>query len=68
LFQTLEDKSRRRQYKTRYDIAGSVAYVIFGTMMSTPDNIKDKIWIGHSGASCHYCSSGEGLFDYTTIS
>jgi hypothetical protein len=27
-----------------------------------------KIWIGNSGASCHYCNSKEGLYNYTTIS
>ncbi len=25
------------------------------------------MWIGDSGASCHYCNSEEGLYNYTTI-
>jgi hypothetical protein len=35
--------------------------------MIANDRIDSKIWIGDSGASCHYCNSEEGLYDYTTI-
>ena len=31
------------------------------------DDDEQNLWIGDSGASCHYCNSEEGLYDYTTI-
>jgi hypothetical protein len=36
--------------------------------MTANDGIDSKIWIGDSGASCHYCNSEEDLHNYTTIS
>jgi gag-polypeptide of LTR copia-type len=48
-------------------IAGFAADVVLTTMTAN-DGIDSKIWIGDSGASCHYCNSEEGLYNYTTIS
>jgi len=36
--------------------------------MSESFDFSDNIWIGDSGASCHYCNSDEGLFDTKVIS
>ena len=51
----------------RNGIAGSAADVVLNTMTDYDEN-DQNIWIGDSGASCHYCNSEEGLYDYTTIS
>jgi hypothetical protein len=48
-------------------IAGSVAGVVLPTMTAN-DGIDSNIWSGNSGASCNYCKSEEGLYDYSTIS
>jgi hypothetical protein len=50
----------------RNGIAESAADVVLTTMTAN-DGIASKIWIGDSGASCHYCNSEEGLYDHTTI-
>jgi hypothetical protein len=47
--------------------AGSATNVVL-TTVTTNDGIDNTIWIGDSGASCHYCNSEEGLYNYTTIS
>jgi hypothetical protein len=36
--------------------------------MTANDGIDKNIWSGDSGASCHYCNSEEGVYNYTTIS
>ena len=51
----------------RNEIAGSATDVVLNTMTDYDEN-DQNIWIGGSGASCHYCNSEEGLYDYTTIS
>ena len=62
-----QNQAEGNQGGTRNGIAGSAADVVLTTMTAN-DGIDSKIWIGDSGASCHYCNSEEGLHDYTTIS
>ena len=32
------------------------------------NEIDDKLWIGDSGASCHYCNNKKDLYNYTSVS
>ena len=43
----------------RNRIVGSAADVVLNAMAAN-DGVDSKIWIGDSGASCHYCNSKEG--------
>jgi hypothetical protein len=61
-----QNQAEGNQGGTRNGIAGSADVVL--TTMTANDGIDSKIWIGDSGASCPYCNSEEGLYDYTTIS
>jgi gag-polypeptide of LTR copia-type/Zinc knuckle len=36
--------------------------------MTTIEDFDIDIWIGDSGASCHYCNNDAALYDYTIIS
>lgn len=38
------------------------------TSMSESSDFSDNIWIGDSGASCHYYNSDEGLFNTKVVS
>jgi hypothetical protein len=44
-----------------------VADVVFNSM-SEGSEFTENIWIGDSGASCHYCNSDKGLFDIQEVS
>jgi hypothetical protein len=44
-----------------------VAGVVFNSM-SEGSEFSENIWIGDSGASCHYCNSDKGLFDIKEVS
>jgi hypothetical protein len=50
-------------FGTTNGIAGSATDVVLNTMTAN-DKIDSKIWTGDSGASCHYCNSKEGLYNY----
>jgi hypothetical protein len=43
-------------------ITGTASDVVLNTMTAN-DKIDSKVWIGNSGASCHYCNSKEGLYN-----
>jgi gag-polypeptide of LTR copia-type len=45
---------------------GDTADVVLSSMTKIEDFDND-IWIGDSGASCHYCNNDAALYDYTTI-
>jgi hypothetical protein len=62
-----QNQAEGNQGGTRNGIAGSTVDA-FLTTMTANDGIDSKIWIGDSGASCHYCNSEEDLYNYTTIS
>jgi hypothetical protein len=36
--------------------------------VSENSEFSENIWIGDSGASCYYCNSYEGLFDFRDVS
>jgi hypothetical protein len=46
---------------------GGMADVVLSSMTEIDDFGYD-IWIGDSGASCHYCKNDAALYDYTIIS
>jgi hypothetical protein len=48
--------------KVSTGVAGTTADVMFNLMSDNLD-FSENIWIGDSGASCHYCNNDEGLFD-----
>jgi hypothetical protein len=52
---------------TRNRIVGSATDVVLNTMTEN-NKIDDKIWIGDSGAFCHYCNSKEDLYNCKVIS
>jgi hypothetical protein len=51
----------------RTGVAETTADVVF---TSVPENsyFLENIWIGDSGASCHYCNNDLGLFDVRDVS
>ena len=51
---------------TENGVAGT-ADVLLSTMIKV-EEFQTDIWIGDSGASCHYCNDDKFLFDYTMIS
>ena len=51
---------------TENGVAGT-ADVLLSTMTKV-EEFQNDIWIGDSGASCHYCNDDKFLFDYTMIS
>jgi hypothetical protein len=46
---------------------GITADVVLSSMTKIEDFGND-IWIGDSGASCHYCNNDAALYDYSMIS
>jgi hypothetical protein len=46
---------------------GATADVVLSSMTKIEDFDSD-IWIGDSGASCHYCNNDAALYDYTIVS
>ena len=51
----------------RIGVAGTTAVVVFNSV-SENSEFSENIWIGDSGASCHYYNSDQGLFDVKDIS
>jgi hypothetical protein len=49
------------------NISSGMAYVVLSSMTKIEDFGND-IWIGDSGASCHYCNNDAALYDYPMIS
>jgi hypothetical protein len=49
------------------DVAGTVTDIVLSSVESEKE-VDHEIWIGDSGASCHYCNEDEGLYKYKTIS
>jgi Zinc knuckle len=45
---------------------GATADLVLSSMNKIEDFDND-IWIGNSGASCHYCNNDAALYDYTII-
>ena len=45
---------------------GATADVVLSSMTKI-EEFDNDIWIGDSGASCHYCNNDAALYDYTTI-
>jgi hypothetical protein len=45
---------------------GATADVVLSSMTKI-EEFDNDIWIGDSGASCHYCNNDAVLYDYTTI-
>jgi hypothetical protein len=58
---------RRAEENNGGSVRTRVAYVVFNSM-SEGSEFLDIIWIGDSGASCHYCNSDKGLFDIKEVS
>jgi hypothetical protein len=54
-------------YGTRNGVAGTVTDIVLSSVESK-EKVDHEIWIGDSGASCHYCNDNEGLYDYKTTS
>jgi hypothetical protein len=50
---------------TRNNVTGTVADVVLSSVEN--DEFNHEIWIGDSGASCHYCNNDDELCDDTTI-
>ena len=51
----------------RNGVAGTTADVVFNSVSENSEFSKN-IWIGDSGASCHYCNCDQGLFDVKDVS
>jgi hypothetical protein len=51
---------------TRNGAAGTVKDIVLSSNESEK-KVDHEIWIGDSGASCHYCNGDEGLYKYKTI-
>jgi hypothetical protein len=51
----------------RTEVAGKTVDIVLNSM-SKNSEFSGNIWIEYSGASCHYCSNDEGLFDFIDIS
>jgi hypothetical protein len=52
---------------TRNSVAGTVTDIALSSVESK-EEVYHEIWIGDSGALCHYCNQDEGLYEYKTIS
>jgi hypothetical protein len=52
---------------TRNGVAGTVIDIVLSSV-ELKEEVDHEIWIGDSGASCHYCNDNEGLYEYITIS
>jgi hypothetical protein len=48
---------------TRNSLAGTVTDIVLSSVESK-EEVDHEIWIGDSGASCHYCNENEGLYEY----
>jgi hypothetical protein len=51
----------------RNGVAGTVTDIVLSSVESK-EEVDNEIWIGDSGASCHYCNDDERLYEYKTIS
>jgi uncharacterized Rmd1/YagE family protein len=51
----------------RNGVAGTVTDIVLSSIENNED-FDHEIWIGDSGASCHYCNNDEGLYDCKNIS
>jgi hypothetical protein len=51
----------------RKGVAGTVKDIVLSSVESK-EEVDHEIWIGDSGASCHYRNDDEGLYEYKTIS
>jgi gag-polypeptide of LTR copia-type/Zinc knuckle len=58
---------RRAEGNNGGSVRTGVADVVFNSM-SEGSEFTENIWIGDSGASCHYCNSDKGLFDIQEVS
>jgi hypothetical protein len=65
-FKLLRKNQNLGSYKQRNEVASDTRGIVFSAINSH-ESFKN-IWIGDSGASCHYCKSDKGMFDQTTIS
>jgi hypothetical protein len=52
---------------TRNGVAGTVTDIVL-SLVESKEEVDHEIWIGDSGALCHYCNDNEGLYEYKTIS
>jgi hypothetical protein len=52
---------------TRNGVAGTVTDIVLSSV-EAKEEVDHEIWIGDSGALCHYCNDNEGLYEYKTIS
>jgi hypothetical protein len=51
----------------RNGVAGTGTDIVLSSVESK-EEVDYEIWIGDSGASCHYCNDNEGLYEYKTMS
>ena len=58
---------RRAEGNNSGSVRTGVADVVFNSM-SEGSEFTENIWIGDSGASCHYCNSDQGMFDIQEVS
>jgi hypothetical protein len=52
---------------TRNGVVGTVTDIVLSSVESE-NEVDQEIWIGDSGALCHYCIGNEGLYEHKTIS
>ena len=66
-FKLMKKNLGERNSSSTGNVVAGTADVVLSSMTKIED-LGNDIWIGDSGASCHYCNDDDALYDYTMIS
>jgi len=66
LLKKKQNQNEENSTSMRNGVAGTMTDVVLSSMENN-GNVDHEIWIGDSGASCHFCNPDDGLYDCTEI-